>query len=124
MNRRTMLGLAAIGGAGFRSAAIGGPGFRAAAIGGPGFRSAAFVGRGFHGGRFHHGFRRGFPLAAFAAGVGYGLYDPYYYDDYGYDPYYAAYQEDSYYDDSGCYIVQRRIHTRYRWRLRPVQVCN
>src|SRR6266513_2492662 len=79
-------------------------------------------GGGFHGGGFHHGFRRGFPLAAFAAGVGFGLADPYYYD-YGYDPYYAAY-DDSYYDDGGCYVVQRRIWTPYGWRFRPVKVCN
>ncbi len=113
---------AAIGGGGFHSAAIGGGGFRSAAIGAPGFRSGAFAGSGFHGGRFHHGFRRGFPLAAFAAGVGFGLADPYYYYD-GYDPYYAAY-DDSYYDDGGCYVVQRRTWTPYGWRLRPIQVCN
>ena len=31
--------------------------------------------------------------------------------------------DDSYYDDGGCYVVQRRMHTRYGWHLRPVQVC-
>ena len=44
----------------------------------------------------------------------------YYGYDYGYPDY--AY-DDSYYDDGGCYMVQRRVHTRYGWRLRPVQVC-
>ena len=40
-----------------------------------------------------------------------------YYDDYAYDPY-------SYYDDGGCYVVQRRVHTSHGWRLQPVQVCS
>jgi hypothetical protein len=30
---------------------------------------------------------------------------------------------DSYSEDGGCYVVQRRMHTRYGWRMRPVQVC-
>jgi hypothetical protein len=114
---------AAIGGGGFRSAAIGpGGSFRSAAIGGGGFPGRGFAAHGFGGRGFHHGFRHrhGFPLAAFAAGVGYGLYDPYGYD-YGY-PYYGY--DDSYYDDGGCYVVQRRVLTPYGWRLRPVQVCN
>ena len=33
-----------------------------------------------------------------------------------------AYNDD-YYDDGGCYVVRRRVHTRYRWRVRPVQIC-
>jgi hypothetical protein len=54
-----------------------------------------------------------------ASGFGLGLYGAYpYYDDYY--PYYAY--NDEYYDD-GCYVVQRRVYTRYGWRLRPVQVC-
>jgi hypothetical protein len=83
-----------------------------------GFRGGDFHGGGFHGRGFHHG--RGFALGAFGVGLGYGLYGPYddYYDypDYAYD--------DSYSDNGGCYVVQRRIHTRYGWRLRPVQVCD
>jgi hypothetical protein len=50
-----------------------------------------------------------------ATGFGLGLYGAYpYYDDYY--PYYAD-------NDDGCYVVNRRVHTRYGWRLRPVQVC-
>ena len=37
------------------------------------------------------------------------------YPDYAYD--------DSYYDNGNCYVVQRRVHTSYGWRVRPVQVC-
>jgi hypothetical protein len=107
------------GGGGFRSAAIGGGGLRSAAIGG--FRSGAFAANGFRGGGFHHGFRRhgrGFASGAFALGLGY----PYsYYDDYY--PYYDYAYDDAYYGDGGCYVVQRRVHTRHGWRIRPVQVC-
>ena len=42
-------------------------------------------------------------------GYGYG------YPDYAYN--------DSYYNNGGCYVVQRRIHTKAGWRVRPVQVC-
>jgi hypothetical protein len=112
---------AAIGGGGFRSPAIGGGGFRSAAIGSGGFRSGAFAGHGFRGG-FHHGFHhhgRRFGFGAFALGLGY----PYaYYGDYDY-PYYDYAYDDSYYGDGGCYVVQRRVHTRHGWRIRPVQVC-
>src|SRR5258708_37945731 len=111
------------GGGGCDGGGFGGGGFRSAAIGGGGFRSAAIAANGCHGG-FHHGFRRrGFPFAAAAVGLGlgYGLYGGY---AYGY-PYYAGYgYDDSYYDgDGGCYIVRQRGHTRYGWRVRPVQVC-
>jgi hypothetical protein len=74
---------------------------------------------GFRGGSFHHGFHhRG---RGFALGLGY----PYaYYGDYDYDyPYYDSAYDDSYYGDGGCYVVQRRVHTRYGWRVRAVQVC-
>ena len=51
-------------------------------------------------------------------GFGLGLYGAYpYYDDY----YPYAYNDDYYAD--GCYVVNRRVHTRYGWRVRPVQVC-
>ena len=79
-----------------------GGGMRVAAIG---------AGAGFAAGRFHHGFHHRRVLF-----VGAGPYA--YYDDYPY------YYDDSYYgDDGGCYIVRQRVHTRYGWRIRPVQVC-
>jgi len=95
----------------------GGGGFHGG--GGGSFHGAGFGGGGFRGGGFHHGFHhhgRRFAFGAFAFGPGY----PYAYygdDDYDY-PYY-----DSSYGDSGCYAVQRRVHTRHGWRIRPVQVC-
>jgi hypothetical protein len=52
---------------------------------------------------------------------GFGFYGPYAYDDYYDYPDYAY--DDSYYNDGGCYVVQRRVHTRYGWRLQPTQVC-
>ena len=108
---------AAVGTAGaFRAAAIGGAGtFNRGAAFGPG-RFASFGSGRFHHGRFHHGFRRPiFVGTAFGLGL-YGAY-PYYYDDYY--PYYA---NGDYYED-GCYVVKRRVYTRYGWRVRPVQVC-
>jgi hypothetical protein len=33
------------------------------------------------------------------------------------------YADNDYYDDGGCYVVRRRVMTRYGWRVRPVQVC-
>jgi hypothetical protein len=78
---------------------------------GSGMRVAAFgAGAGFAAGHFHHGFHR----RVFFVGAG-----PYAYDDY-----YPYYYDDGYYaGDGGCYIVRQRVHTRYGWRLRPVQVC-
>ena len=113
----------AIGSGGFHSAAIGSRGFRSAAIESGGFRDRAFAANGFRGGGFHHGFHhhgRRFAFGAFAVGLG----NPYaYYGDYDYDYPYDYANDDSYYGDSGCYVVQRRVHTRYGWRVRPVQVC-
>jgi hypothetical protein len=61
---------------------------------------------------FNHGFRhRHVFFAGGFIGPGYDYWD---YPDYAYN---------DYYDDGGCYIVQRRIHTSYGWRVRPVQVC-
>jgi hypothetical protein len=119
------------GGGGFRGGGFGGGGFRSAAIGGGGFRSAAIGSGGFRSGLRSQWFarrrfpprvpppRRGFAFGALALGLSY----PYaYYGDYDYDyPHYAY--DDSYYGDGGCYVVQRRVHTRYGWRSRPVQVC-
>jgi hypothetical protein len=100
------------GGGGFHSSA----GFHGAGLGGGGFRGGGFHGglasRGFHGGGFHRG---GFHRRAF---VGFGLGSYGYYD--GYYPY--AYNDD-YYDDGGCYVVRRRVQTRYGWRVRRVEVC-
>lgn len=93
-------GVAAIGAAGIQGGRIAAHGFN------PAFH------HGFHHGRFHHGHR------FFVGGAFIGPYG--YYDDYYDYPYYAA---DDYYYENGCYVVQRRVHTRYGWRLRPIQVC-
>jgi hypothetical protein len=58
--------------------------------------------------RHGRGGRSGF---AFGAGYGYGYGSPYGYDSYAYD-------------DGGCYLVRRRVMTRFGWRLRRVQVCD
>ena len=80
--------------------------FNAGAV--PGNRVAA---GNFGHGRFDHGFRHGRRFF-----VGGAYYDGYWdYPDYAYD--------DSYYDNGSCYVVQRRVHTSYGWRIRPVQVC-
>ena len=87
-------------------------------FGGGGFHGGGFGGGGFRGGGFHHG--RRFAFGAFAVGLG----NPYaYYGDYDYDYPYDYANDDSYYGDGGCYVVQRRVHTRYGWRVRPVQAC-
>jgi hypothetical protein len=73
-------------------------------------RGGGHGGGGFgHGGGFRGGFRGG--------GLGLGLYG------YGY-PYGYPYGYDGYYEDEGgCYLVQRRVHTRHGWRIRRVEVC-
>lgn len=96
-----------------RSTAIGAAGVqsgRFAAV-----QGSRFAGHGFR--HDHDGFRHG---RRFFAG---GFVGPDYYDgDYYYDyPYSVA--DDTYYDDGGCYVVRRRVHTSYGWRIRPVQVC-
>jgi hypothetical protein len=80
------------------------------AVQGNRFASGNF-GRFGHNG-FHHGFHRGRFFVGGVWGPGYDYWD---YPDYAYD--------DSYYDDGSCYVVQRRVHTSYGWRIRPVQVC-
>jgi hypothetical protein len=122
------------GGGGFHGGGgFGGGGFHGGGIGG-GFRGGNMAG-GFHGGSSFGGFRgggfhdrgfhgRGFGSRfAFGTGLGYGAYDPYYYDDYsdGYGYPYAS--GDSYAESDGCYLVQRRVHTAHGWRRQPVQVC-
>ena len=122
-----------MGGHGMSMGGMRGGSFNAAAIGGgSGIRSAAvtpnvggnpgFSGRHDHDG---HGWR-GHGYGGFGAGLALGgLYGAY--AAYG-DPYYDGYYDNSYYDnsysnDGGCYIVRQRVHTRYGWRVRPVQVC-
>ena len=113
------------GGGNFAARGMGGGNFNSfaratpnVAVQGNRFAAGNFAGNRFaHGnfGRpgFHHGFHRGRHF--FFAGVGPGFYDDYYdYPDYAYD---------DYYDNGGCYVVQRRVHTAYGWRVRPVQVC-
>ena len=116
------------GGAGFaaRSGSFGNSFARSTAIGAAGVGAGV---AGFHGARiatgnfnrgvwhdgFHHGFRHG--RRFFVAG---GFWGPGYYDDYYDYPYYTA---DDYYYNGGCYVVRERVHTRYGWRIRPVQVC-
>jgi hypothetical protein len=109
-------GMGGGGWSGGRPAMIGGGAFRSAAIGGN-FRSAA-IGPGFRPG-FHNAFHHRFPGRNFAFAAGLGSFA--YYD--GYYPYYDYAYDDSYYGDGGCYIVRQRVHTRYGWRIRPVQVC-
>jgi hypothetical protein len=112
-----------IGGSAFQGRGVSNSFARSTAIGPAGVqgnRFAAvqgnrFAGRGFrhdHDGFRHHRGRNFF--------VG-GYFGPDYYDDYYDYPGYVA--DDSYYDNGGCYVVQRRVHTRHGWRLRPVQVC-
>jgi hypothetical protein len=71
-------------------------------------------GGGFHGGGggFHAGF----------AGGGFHGFHRHVFVGLGFGPYYDDYYPYDYYDD-GCYIVHRRVMTRYGWRIRPVQLC-
>lgn len=115
----------------FRSAAVASPAFRSNAIAAPNARVAQFnAGRNWNGnwnGRHH--FRRGFGYGGLALGLAAA---PYYYNNYGYpydDTYYDnyAYSDNGYYvqddqQDTSCY-VQRRVHTRYGWRLQTFNVC-
>jgi hypothetical protein len=108
------------GGAGMRAAGVGNSFARSTAIGTAGvvgIQGGRFAGNAFHNGGFRHGFHHG--RRFFVGGFG-GFYGPGYYDDYYDYPYYVA--DNSYYD-GGCYVVQRRVHTRSGWHLRPVQVC-
>jgi len=124
-------------GGGFSGVRAGGPSFGAAAVrsgtfgnsfarttaigaaGVAGVAGSRWAGSGWAGNRWagvHPGFRPGFRHGFhhrrfFVAGFGGGFW-PYYDDWYGY-PYY----------DSGCYVVQQRVHTRFGWRIVPVQVC-
>jgi hypothetical protein len=74
-------------------------------------------GGGFHGGGggFHAGGGFGFRGGGFR-GRRFGFFGPYVYGDYPY--FYGGDYED------GCYLVTRRILTRYGWRRRRVEVCD
>jgi hypothetical protein len=88
---------------------------------GGGFRGGGFS--GFRGGGFRGGGFRGFRGRGVGFGLGLGLgllpfYGYYGYPYYGYGDYYPYYG-----DDGGCYIVHRRVLTRYGWQIRRVSVC-
>lgn len=113
MLRKTLIALAAVASVGLlapdMAQARGGHG-------GGGFGGGHFG--GFHGGGFGRGFGYGLGGFGLGVGLGYGVYGPYgYYGGYG--PYYG----DDHADDGGCYVVRRRVHTRYGWRIRPVEIC-
>jgi hypothetical protein len=102
------------------SGSVASPSFQSnRSVGSASASASAFSGnRSFSGGNFnrhhgdfrhHHHHRGNFAFAA----VPFGFYDDGYYNDYAYD-----------YDDyDGCYQL-RRVHTRYGWRLRRIDVCN
>ena len=46
-------------------------------------------------------------------------YGAYGYGGYGYPDAYGYYDDE---DDGGCYLVRRRVMTRYGWLIRRVQV--
>jgi hypothetical protein len=75
------------------------------------FQGNRFVGDRFGHGRFRHDRRFFFADGGFFWGP----------DWYDWGPDYAYY--DDYYANNGCYVVNRRVHTSYGWRVRPVQVC-
>jgi len=37
--------------------------------------------------------------------------------------YYPDYYSDYYYYENGCYLVNRRVHARHGWRVRPIEIC-
>jgi hypothetical protein len=113
------------GGGGFHGGGMGGGGFHGGGVAG-GFHGGGMAGGfhdegGFHGGGFRGS--RGFHDRSFGRRFGFGFYP---YDDYAYDypyGYYPYASSDSYADNGGCYVVQRRVHTTHGWRLQPRQVC-
>jgi hypothetical protein len=74
---------------------------------------------GHRGGDFHGAFHGG-GLHGHGLAFEFGFYTPYaLHGAYGYP---NPYIDDG--DDyTGCYVVQRRVHTRHGWRLRRFQVC-
>jgi hypothetical protein len=78
-------------------------------------------GGGFRGGGFRGGGFRGAGLG-FGLGLGLGLAPYGYYGGYGYPYGYGGYYP--YEGDAGvCYVVRRRVLTRYGWRMSRVSVC-
>jgi hypothetical protein len=74
---------------------------------------------GGHRGDFHGAFHGG-GLHGHGLAFEFGFYTPYaLHGAYGYPNPYI----DDGDDDTGCYVVQRRVHTRHGWRLRRFQVC-
>src|ERR1700722_14354177 len=109
-----------IGGSAFQGRGVSNSFARSTAIGPAGVqgsRLAVVQGNRFAGRHDHDGFRHHRGRNFFVG----GYFGPDYYDDYYDYPGYVA--DDSYYDNGGCYVVQRRVHTRHGWGLRPVQVC-
>lgn len=109
-------GRGGFGGGGFGGRAFGGRFGNSFAHAAPSGGVGAVQGNRFAGSNFAHGFYhgRGFNRGYFAGGWWGPNYDDYLdYPDYAYSDY----------GDGGCYVVQRRIHTRYGWRVMPVQVC-
>ena len=131
------------GGGGHGGGGYGGGGGHAGGWGG-----GSYGARGYSGGNFSNSFAHAAPNGSFSAvqgnrfassrmGRGFdrdhdhdrdfrhhrGFFvgDDFYAGDYWDYPDYA--NDDSYYDNGNCYIVQRRVHTSYGWRVRPVQVC-
>jgi hypothetical protein len=109
------------GGGGFGGRGFGGGFGNSFAHAAPSGGLGAVQGNRFAGGNFVHGsgqrgfyHGRGFNRDYYAGGWWGPGYDDYWdYPDYAYGGY----------DDGGCYVVQRRVRTRYGWRVRPVQVC-
>lgn len=97
-----------------------GGGVRSAPIGNNFVRNGSMPSNNWSGGHHHHHGGRGFIglglYGGIVPGVSYcNLYDNCY-------PGYAYYDGDTY--DDGCYLVRRRVHTPYGWRVRNVQVCS
>jgi hypothetical protein len=128
MLRKTILALMAVAAIGIGStsdvSARGGGG-GGGGHGGGGHGGGFGGGGGFHGGG---GFGRGGGFGGGGRGFGggfhrgFGGYGGGYYGDYGYPYGYGGYYGDD--DEGGCYLVRRRVMTRYGWRIRRMQVCD
>ena len=120
MLRKTILALIAVAAIGLGSAtdvsARGGGGGHGGGggggHGGGGGGGHGGGGGGGHGGGFHGG---GFGGGGFGGGGAY-------YGGYGYPYGYGGYYDND--DEGGCYLVRRRVMTRYGWRIRRVQICD
>ena len=94
----------------FRTGGFGGGAFHGGGFASNGFHGGGFHGGGFRGDGFHHAFRGRGSRLLWARRLRRLLLS-------------VLHLDDSYYDDGSCYVVQRRVHTRYGWRYHPVQVC-